>query len=803
MKITRRQVIFVLLGLVILMAVASAQETVDTEKNLITYSNSGFTITTNNVIGCKWADPNSNWKQCEAVFEINNTNAVDVAFKNAGGALANIDIPMQYAGKNMQYYFSLNPVPTKASIINQSCAKELNMSDMKIREDYRDGKLCRYSYIRNVFSDWKPITDLTKLPKSASIGIKVDFDSPIVSSGGKYIPNQFNFSLGHVGGTLAIDPAIADCAELILPFSTYDLTADIINSADIDACMNITADNVILDCGNHLVDGQNLAGTYGALVERGIAVESNVTITNCTFTDWAAGSWMNTNNITISNTTLYDATNDEIFIQASSNVSILNDTVIEDIYIHDSNGHILIDDVSMIGGLDTAIYIDNSNNITISDSIINGNVVVNSAIWGFNDNNHLNFQNLTVNSNTGGSGIYLSPCSNSNFTNITASLNDDAGIYLDTCTNSKFTDITTNGNTAEGIYSGTSDGNNFTNVISNGNDMGLYLEFSTTHILTNISMNGNNQYGMLIESCNNNTITNTTASTTTFNGLALATSDWNIITDSTTDSNTEGIYLQDSDDNIFFNIRTESNTDMGIYLDHSDNNTINFCELISNAVDGLYSTFSENNVIYNNFFNNTINSITNTTEINYWNTTYQLGTRIYSSGTYIGGNYYTNLAGTGYSDTCTDGNKDGFCDLPYDVYTGTNCTANINCGNNTDYLALSSQYLAPSEGGLPNGADSSTAGYGATASNESLSVTQPINLNLNQNVDLSWLDSIFASIKSAILSEYGKIPLAFILLFICAAIVYLDTNKKGKVGSFGILAGAVFILTSLVYLKVI
>jgi hypothetical protein len=39
--------------------------------------------------------------------------------------------------------------------------------------------------------------------------------------------------------------------------------------------------------------------------------------------------------------------------------------------------------------------------------------------------------------------------------------------------------------------------------------------------------------------------------------------------------------------------------------------------------------------------------------------------------------------GNGYSDICTDGDKDGFCDLPYDL---------LGDGTNVDYLPLSDEY---------------------------------------------------------------------------------------------------------------
>jgi len=108
-----------------------------------------------------------------------------------------------------------------------------------------------------------------------------------------------------------------------------------------------------------------------------------------------------------------------------------------------------------------------------------------------------------------------------------------------------------------------------------------------------------------------------------------------------------------------------------------DNNVVNNCVL--NSLNGnSLSVLGSNNLIYNNLFNGSYYF----SGSNYLNTTKQEGTRIYSNGNYIGGNYWTNLNGAGYSDTCTDADKDGFCDEPYVLYT-----------NNVDYLPYSDEYV--------------------------------------------------------------------------------------------------------------
>ena len=124
---------------------------------------------------------------------------------------------------------------------------------------------------------------------------------------------------------------------------------------------------------------------------------------------------------------------------------------------------------------------------------------------------------------------------------------------------------------------------------------------------------------------------------------------------------------------------------------------------------------SNPNILYNNILNSSAYISWEGPKVNNtWNTTRQSGTRVYSNGIEIGGNYFTNSTG-GYSDTCTDSNKDGFCDSPFDLLDNTTCTAGVDCSNNTDYLPLSNQY---------------------DGTNPLLSIQLPANITYNYNTSL-------------------------------------------------------------------
>jgi parallel beta-helix repeat protein len=165
-------------------------------------------------------------------------------------------------------------------------------------------------------------------------------------------------------------------------------------------------------------------------------------------------------------------------------------------------------------------------------------------------------------------------------------------------------------------------------------------------------------------------------------------------------SNTYGVYISNGNNNriegnIFiynsYGLRLLAEMNDNVYNNYFDNNTygiyttagignvINYNK-IKSIQDGVYISYDENDWIYNNYFASPTNVEFGTTYPNYWNTTRQVGTRIYSIGNEIGGNYWSSPDRNGYSDNCVDSDKDGFCDSPYVLAT-----------DNVDYLPYSDE----------------------------------------------------------------------------------------------------------------
>ncbi|MBN2014344.1 MAG: DUF2341 domain-containing protein [Candidatus Altiarchaeota archaeon] len=128
-------------------------------------------------------------------------------------------------------------------------------------------------------------------------------------------------------------------------------------------------------------------------------------------------------------------------------------------------------------------------------------------------------------------------------------------------------------------------------------------------------------------------------------------------------------------------VGSTAGTSYSLYLYQSNLMTIKENKL--EIVDyGFYLYSTSACLSYNNLVNATNPTRFAGTNTNNWNTIKQKGKRIYSDGNLIGGNYWTDSTGTGYSNTCNDSDKDGFCDIQYNL-TGD--------GMNIDFLSLSDE----------------------------------------------------------------------------------------------------------------
>ncbi len=130
-----------------------------------------------------------------------------------------------------------------------------------------------------------------------------------------------------------------------------------------------------------------------------------------------------------------------------------------------------------------------------------------------------------------------------------------------------------------------------------------------------------------------------------------------------------GIIVSHSESNtISDNIVTLN--EKGIILLSSDSNTIEDNIIAYNYGFGISIEGSKKNIICNNYFKNAENVEEEAVNAeNIWQSPLLTRQNIVR-GPYIGGNFWADLYGMGYSETCVDENKNGVCDVSYNVTGG-------------------------------------------------------------------------------------------------------------------------------------
>ena len=526
---------------------------------------------------------------------------------------------------------------------------------------------------------------------------------------------------------------IGACHNFTEAGETYQMNQSISNSAT-SYCMNLSVNNITFDCNGHTLDGNDDASN-GIYLVRGSAETTNVTIKNCIITDWNTNGIRleNADSNNISNVTLSSNPDIGIGFTSSDSNTIEYSSSNSNTYgfwssLSDSNTYL---NFTTNSNTNYGFYIQYSDyntltNIETLDNLAEDIFYFTSTTVGNNDCNSvftnvigteskpIVFYNSSVNLqdwNNNISEIILCNADNSVINNLVmdrTGVENNALLLVITdstnITNSRFTDlefglrirysdsnifenITLNSNYV-GISSQASDSNTYTNITSYSNTIdGVSLGSSHSNILSDITSYSNSDDGIQIQDGSSNTISNSNVYLNTDDGIYID-GNYNTISDtniySQSGSGDYGLYIDD-DHNIVENVSSYSNY-YGMRLDSTaQNNTIYDSSIYSNTY-GLYvygAGSGSPNIIYNNLFNQTNNVLFGGGGLydNTWNTTQQAGTRIYSDGTEIGGNYWTNSTSTGYSDNCTDTDTNGFCDDYYNLTTG-----------NIDWLPLSDKY---------------------------------------------------------------------------------------------------------------
>jgi len=263
---------------------------------------------------------------------------------------------------------------------------------------------------------------------------------------------------------------ITTCQDLSTAYSVYNLTQDITNSGDVK-CMNITAENVILDCQGHTIDGVDNANSYGVQVNRSSSTDTNVTIRNCILKDWDRGVNLKyANNNTLTNNTANNNVNQGIYLLDSDNNTIYNNTA-------DNNPQ--------------SIRLSYSGNNTVYNNIVDTTGYSCYYIVSSRSTNNTLYNNTATRC---GRGFYIESNSNNTlYSNIAR--NCTWGFLIGGSHNNTIYNNTMDNNT-RGLYINlASDNNIFNNTVKNSTDYGVYIDNAgSNNIYNNLFNNTNNVY---------------------------------------------------------------------------------------------------------------------------------------------------------------------------------------------------------------------------------------------------------------------------------------------------------------------
>ena len=344
----------------------------------------------------------------------------------------------------------------------------------------------------------------------------------------------------------------------------------------------------------------------------------------------------------------------------------------------------------------SGINLDTRNNYNnITNNVCNNNTDDGISIVSNGTNNIISGNTIMYGGSEGiivHYGVASNECTGMNTTIENNYVNDTLqGIVVDShhASGTIINNNTIHNSGTAGILCGITSEVNVTNNTVYASTMGVYLSNHNNSEVSNNIVSHSSFYGMyVISTCKGLKVNNNNIHSNTMSGIAIfnnpiVENDVSVNNNTIYNNSESGILVQRFDNISILNNTIYNNLKDGIEIFGSDNNTIYNNQVYNNSRFGIYLSSdagldSMENKIYNNLFNNSNNSYINSTILlNYWNTTQQAGTRIFSVGTDIGGNYWTNSSGTGYSDICSDFDADGFCDVAFNLTT-----------NNTDYLPL-------------------------------------------------------------------------------------------------------------------
>ncbi|MDD5182379.1 MAG: right-handed parallel beta-helix repeat-containing protein [Candidatus Nanoarchaeia archaeon] len=258
---------------------------------------------------------------------------------------------------------------------------------------------------------------------------------------------------------------VSGCQNLTTANNVYVLTQNLVGNLSGGACINITANNVTLDCA-----GKSITGNEPGMNHFGVYVNgyNDTTIINCIITNYSSGVFIySSSNSSIANNSVYSNT-EGIRLIGSPNGSIINNSVYQSyngIDIDTDSSNTLIVNNSVYSSEQAGILVSSSSNNTITNNLAYNNSQYGIAVQLYSANNTL-ADNSVYNNSQHGIVFYLA--TNNHLTNNSAYNNSQYGIAFESGSdNNTLTNNNASFNTVWDFYSTDSLGNNITNLTTN------------------------------------------------------------------------------------------------------------------------------------------------------------------------------------------------------------------------------------------------------------------------------------------------------------------------------------------------
>jgi len=315
---------------------------------------------------------------------------------------------------------------------------------------------------------------------------------------------------------------------------------------------------------------------------------------------------------------------------------------------------------ALVSGIAAAREISVNSTSSIKDAVNNAAsgdvVIVKPGIYS--ENIKVSTPNLIIRSESGNTeNTIIKAIPNASVFNVAASNTTISGFRIESG--------------EPGIYLVSCSGCTITNNEFSDNEHGISLSSSNSNNISENRVNSNKMYGIQLVNSEGNKLLNNSVNSNT-RGISSITSNNNNISDNIVLNNSQyGMWIsQSNDNNISGNTVKECGNDEagsgGIHQNSSSRNIISGNIVALNKGYGLFECPAcHNNRVYNNYINNERNANINTKDTT-WNIEKTEGRNIVG-GRYIGGNFWGNPDGTGFSQTEVDKDKDkdGIIDSAY------------------------------------------------------------------------------------------------------------------------------------------